>query len=86
MSEYKIPEDLDDIFTECFAAEKLMNLYSKRPFGYTKALKASKLAVKKRREFWDKVYALYPAVQNKGETYDRQTLLISIEENKQSDK
>ena len=82
MKTYKVPQDLDDIMTECFAAEKLRNLYSNKLFGYKKALKASKLAVKKRREFWEKVYDLYPEVLNKGEAYDRQTYLVSIEENK----
>jgi hypothetical protein len=54
-----VPEELKEIWLDYEAAEELKNSYIKRPFGFKNAVKASKLAQRKRNEFWQGIYKLY---------------------------
>jgi len=78
MSEYKIPRDLADVFEEYRAAENLMRVYADKRFGYKKALKASRLSLKKRAEFWKKVYKLYPDIKGVKGDYDADKLKLIL--------
>jgi hypothetical protein len=76
--EYDVPEEISDIDTEVIALEDLRDVYAKRPFGYKKALRASREAVKMNNMFWKKVRKLYPQLDNKGISYSREMRKIKV--------
>jgi hypothetical protein len=79
MKEYKVPRDLQAIFTEysnfCELRDKYVQL---RYFGYGLALRATRDARKKRDEFWNKIYELYPELQGKNLTYNVDTGIVFL--------
>lgn len=66
---YDFPEEIIEICDEYFNYVRLRELYTKMPFGFKKAVKCGKLAEKKRRLYWNKIYELYPELQNKEINY-----------------
>ena len=60
MEKKKLPQELIDIWIEYSALDQLKEDYVKKPLGYKKAVKCAKAAERKRWEFWDGVFALYP--------------------------
>ena len=81
MKEYAIPQDLVDIMIESHAAAKLRDRYVMlRYFGYKLALKAAIQSECKGREFWGKVYELYPETSGKKLHFDHSTKLVGEDE------
>lgn len=56
----ELPLEVQEIFEDYKSALDLKESYVKRPFGFKKALKASKFAENRRLLFWRKVEELYP--------------------------
>ena len=78
MKEYKVPQDLQEIFTEYSNLCELRDRYVQlRFFGYGLALRATRDARKKRDEFWNKLYALYPEIKSEKLIYDTETRIVS---------
>ena len=61
---YNIPQEIADLQIENKACNQLAEKYTKRPFGFKKALKAQTKAIKANRAFWDKITKLYPRLHN----------------------
>jgi len=75
-----IPKGLDDIMVEMEAYRRLRDIYTKLPFGFRKAVKCGKQAEKKRREFWQKVFSLYPVTSKGSWVYLPTELMIEQKE------
>jgi hypothetical protein len=69
---YELPEEVKQIFDRMVACDELKESYVKRPFGYKKAMRASLSFQELRREFWTKVYNIYPELkkENLNVTYN----------------
>ena len=79
MEEYSVPKDLQDIMTEYQSLCELRDRYVQlRYFGYGLALRATRDARKKRDEFWNKLYELYPEIKGERLTYDTETRIVSF--------
>jgi hypothetical protein len=63
MEKKELPQELIDIWIEYSALDQLKEDYVKKLFGYKKAVKCAKDAERKRWDFWDGVFALYPEVR-----------------------
>jgi hypothetical protein len=75
--EYTVPKEIDEILSEAESLLIMRDLYVKLPFGYRKAVKCAKQSEILRREFWRKLYALYPLELSEGSwTYHPYTLKI----------
>ena len=76
--EYDIPEEISDIDVEVRALEDLRDVYAQLPFGYKRALKASKKAVKLNFLFWEKVKDLYPQLDKDKLLYERERKKLTV--------
>lgn len=68
---FHIPEDVVELFHEAVGYEILRDRYIARPFGFSKAAKASKMAQVVSNKFWNSVYRLYPALRGQTLTFDK---------------
>jgi len=62
---YDVPQELIDISLKAEAIGSLGRCYVKMPFGYKKAKKSFINQFKLNNEFWQKVYGLYPQLENR---------------------
>lgn len=69
--EFPVDEELAGYFDAYHAALELRDKAIRLPFGYRKAYKAAKDAVKNQRKFWKKVYKVFPEVAEKPFEYYR---------------
>ena len=76
--EYPIPEELDEIEIKAEAAKQLLLLYTQRPFGFKKAKICSIEHQKYIRQFWRKVYELYPELQKYNTSYYRTQKIVKL--------
>lgn len=67
---YEIPQELVNMSYKASAYRTMGSLYVKMPFGYNKALKSFTKATELETNFWGKVRALYPELQNKALSFD----------------
>ncbi len=61
--ELPVSDDMAEYFDAYHAALEIRDRALKMPFGYKKAYKAAKDAVKNRKKFWQKIYKVYPEVE-----------------------
>lgn len=61
--EYDIPKEVGDLMVKALALDEVKESYTKRPFGYKKAVKSAISVQKYRNEFWKKVKTLYPKLK-----------------------
>jgi hypothetical protein len=59
-NEKPIPKQIQELWLDYQAAIELRDAYTKRPFGFKKALKCTKISISKRNEFWNLLRDLYP--------------------------
>jgi len=78
--EYPVSDDIAEYFISYEAALELRDKALNMPFGYRKALKASKDIVKNQRIFWKKVRQVYPELKDKSLDYNRVKQTISVQE------
>jgi len=79
--ELLISDDMAEYFDAYHAALQLRDSAIKLPFGYKKAFKAAKDAVKNQKLFWKKVYEVYPEVAEREFNYNRlEQVLIEKQE------
>lgn len=76
--EYKIPQELVELFDEMRGLEYLRDQYIEMAFGFNKAKKCATKAEKLRSQVWRKVYQLYPRLKGKAIEYfyARQAVMI----------
>jgi len=68
--QYPVGNLIADDFTAYEAAIELRDRALKLPFGYKKALKAAKDAIKYKRIFWKNVRKMYPEIKNSTLNYN----------------
>ena len=78
--EWKVPEELVRINDECVGAEKARDAAVKGYFKFQvrNASLLGAIAEKKRREFWEGVYALYPELRGKAISYYQEQYVIRL--------
>jgi hypothetical protein len=77
MKSHPVPKEVDDLFAEYAALEKLRDIYVYVPFGYRRAVKAAKESEIKRRSFWQKLYELYPDLRDQDWFYKPYLLQVT---------
>lgn len=77
---YILPDDITDLFDEYEAAQHARDAAVKGYFRFQvrNAIYLGKIAIQKRREFWAKVYDLYPELDGERLTYDMMKRTVSL--------
>jgi len=78
MKEYKITEEMKEIYDEKQAFDDCRDSCLKMVFKTKKAIKFAKLSRQHNNKFWDFVYELYPELIGKAIHYTRATMAITI--------
>jgi hypothetical protein len=77
MSEYKITEEMKDMFLEYVSAANCRDIAVKTCFFTKTAIKYGKIAEKKRLKFWEMLYDLYPNLKNKELQYNSNNMFVT---------
>lgn len=83
MEGHSIPYEIMEHDYNERACLKVRDLASKLPFGYKKAVRAAKDAIKERTLFWDKIYVLYPEFKGKRLVYKTEIKRVCLYEEKE---
>jgi len=80
MKEYDVPEELCEIMETALSAKDARDSAVKGFFKYQlrNAVTLSEMARRKRLEFWEGIYSLYPELSGKNITFEPSNKIISI--------
>lgn len=76
MKEYKITKEMREVFFEYLSASKCRDRALNICFFTKTAIKYGKIAEKKRLEFWEMVYKLYPELNGKQMQYNSDNMFV----------
>lgn len=65
MKTHKVPEEVMEFMYKWKGAARLRDIYVKLPFGFKKARKCAREAVRNETTFWDEIKVLYPELRGK---------------------
>ena len=88
MEEKRLPisDDMAEYFDAYHAAILIRDKALEMPFGYKKAYKAARDAVKNQKKFWKMVFKVYPEVSGEPYQYYRlEQVLVKTQEDPSTD-
>lgn len=82
MNKMQVPKEIAYILDDAEAAEQARDAAVKGFFRFQvrNAVYLGKIAIQKRREFWHKIYELYPELVGKSLSFDRRNMTLSEQE------